>query len=68
MSLTKNPGRFAGSLYLLGSIPGWFAIEYVPSKLFAHVRNLFPENDVYLREGKATDHAISWVVQRQVDV
>jgi hypothetical protein len=33
MSLTKNPGRFAGLLYLLGSIPGWFALEYVPSKL-----------------------------------
>jgi Domain of unknown function (DUF4386) len=33
MTLTKNPGRFAGLLYLLGSIPGWFAIEYVPSKL-----------------------------------
>ena len=33
MSLMKNPGRFAGLLYLLGSIPGWFAIEYVPSKL-----------------------------------
>jgi len=33
MTLTKNPGRFAGLLYLLGSIPGWFALEYVPGKL-----------------------------------
>jgi hypothetical protein len=36
MSSTKNPGRFAGSLYLLMSIPGFFAIMYVPSKLIVH--------------------------------
>ena len=36
MSLTKNPGRFAGLLYLLGSIPGFFALLYVPSKLMVH--------------------------------
>ena len=33
MSSTKNPGRFAGLLYLLMSIPGAFALVYVPSKL-----------------------------------
>ena len=33
MSSTKNPGRFAGLLYLLASIPGFFALMYVPSKL-----------------------------------
>src|SRR5712692_1062468 len=33
MSSTKNPGRFAGLLYLLTSIVGFFAIGYVPSKL-----------------------------------
>jgi hypothetical protein len=33
MSSTKNPGRFAGLLYLLVSIPGAFALVYVPSKL-----------------------------------
>jgi hypothetical protein len=33
MSSTKNPGRFAGLLYVLTSIPGFFAIVYVPSKL-----------------------------------
>jgi hypothetical protein len=33
MSSAKNPGRFAGSLYLLASIPGAFALIYVPSKL-----------------------------------
>jgi hypothetical protein len=33
MSSTKNPGRFAGMLYLLTSIIGAFAIIYVPGKL-----------------------------------
>jgi hypothetical protein len=33
MSSTKNPGRFAGLLYLLMSIPGAFALIYVPNKL-----------------------------------
>jgi hypothetical protein len=34
MSFTKDPGRFAGLLYLLMSIPAVFALIYVPSKLF----------------------------------
>jgi hypothetical protein len=36
MSSTKNPGRFAGLLYVLASIAGFFAIAYVPSKLIVH--------------------------------
>src|SRR6266568_4124287 len=36
MSSTKNPGRFAGLLYVLTSIPGFFAMMYVPSKLIVH--------------------------------
>ena len=36
MSPTKNPGRFAGLLYILTSIPGFFAMMYVPSKLIVH--------------------------------
>jgi hypothetical protein len=32
----RNPGRFAGLLYLLGSIPGFFALLYVPGKLMVH--------------------------------
>jgi len=36
VSFTKNPGRFAGLLYLLASIPGVFALIYVPSKLIVH--------------------------------
>jgi hypothetical protein len=33
MSPTKNPGRFAGLLYVLISIPAVFALIYVPNKL-----------------------------------
>ena len=33
MSSTENPGRFVGLLYVLVSIPGAFALVYVPSKL-----------------------------------
>jgi hypothetical protein len=36
MSSTKNPGRFAGLLYILTSIPGFFAMMYVPNKLIVH--------------------------------
>ncbi|HEX7198282.1 MAG TPA: DUF4386 domain-containing protein, partial [Dongiaceae bacterium] len=32
----KNPGRFAGLLYVLISIAGAFALVYVPSKLIVH--------------------------------
>lgn len=33
MNSTRNPGRFAGLLYVLISIPGIFALIYVPGKL-----------------------------------
>ena len=36
MSSAKNPGRFAGLLYLLTSIIGFFAMAYVPGKLIVH--------------------------------
>jgi uncharacterized membrane protein len=36
MSVTKNPGRFAGLLYVLTSIVGFFAMGYVPDKLIVH--------------------------------
>lgn len=36
MRSTKNPGRFAGLLYVLTSIAGFFAMGYVPSKLMVH--------------------------------
>jgi hypothetical protein len=36
MSSLKNPGRFAGFLYVLTSFVGFFAMGYVPSKLIVH--------------------------------
>jgi Domain of unknown function (DUF4386) len=36
MSSTRNPGRWVGLLYLLVSIPGAFALIYVPGKLIVH--------------------------------
>ena len=36
MSFTQNPGRFAGLLYIALSLPGIFAMVYVPSKLIVH--------------------------------
>jgi len=36
MSSIKNPGRFAGLLYLLTSIVGFFAMGYVPGKMIVH--------------------------------
>ncbi len=36
MSSTTNPGRFAGLMYVLASIFGFFAMMYVPSKLIVH--------------------------------
>lgn len=36
MNSNGNPGRFAGLLYVLISIPGIFALIYVPGKLIVH--------------------------------
>ena len=36
MSSARNPGRFAGVLYVLISIVGFFAIGYVPGKIILH--------------------------------
>ena len=36
MTSTRNPGRFAGLLYVLTSIVGFFAMGYVPGKLIVH--------------------------------
>jgi len=33
---SRNPGRFAGLLYVLTSIVGFFAMGYVPDKLIVH--------------------------------
>ena len=36
MSFAKNPGRFAGLLYVIISIVGFFAMGYVPGKVIVH--------------------------------
>jgi hypothetical protein len=36
VSFGKNPGRYAGVLYTLTSIVGFFAMGYVPGKLIVH--------------------------------
>jgi len=36
MTPTRNPGRFAGLLYVLTSIVGFFGMGYVPDKLIVH--------------------------------
>jgi hypothetical protein len=36
MSFIKNPGRFAGLLYVVTSIVGFFAMGYVPGKVIVH--------------------------------
>ena len=34
--MTENPGRTAGLLYILASIPAFFGLAYVPGKLMVH--------------------------------
>jgi hypothetical protein len=50
MGLIKNQGRFAGLLYLLGSIPGWFGIAYVPGKLIVHGNATATANNIAASE------------------
>jgi len=50
MSSTKNPGRFAGLLYILMSIPGFFAMVYVPSKLIVHGNATATANNIVASE------------------
>jgi hypothetical protein len=50
MSSIKNPGRVAGLLYLLASIPGFFAMMYVPSKLIVHGNAAATANNIAASE------------------
>ena len=50
MSFTKNPGRFAGLLYVVASIPGFFALAYVPSKLLVHGNATATANNIAAHE------------------
>jgi hypothetical protein len=50
MSFTKNPGRFAGLLYALASIDGFFAMGYVPGKLIVHGNAAATANNISAHE------------------
>jgi hypothetical protein len=50
MSSTKNPGRFAGLLYLFTSIIGVFAMAYVPGKLIVHGNAAATANNISASE------------------
>jgi hypothetical protein len=52
MSSTNNPGRFAGLLYVLTSMVGFFAMGYVPSKPIVH-RNATTTANNIAASGKA---------------
>ena len=50
MNFTRNPGRFAGLLYLLVSIPGGCALIYVPSKLIVNGNATATANNIAASE------------------
>src|SRR4029077_1686773 len=50
MSPTGNPGRFAGLLYVLMSIVGFFGLAYVPNKLIVHANATAPANNIAASE------------------
>ena len=60
MITTKNPARFAGLLYIIASIPIFFALAYVPGKLFVHgnataTADNISAHEMLFRLGIATD-------------
>jgi hypothetical protein len=50
MSFDKSRGRFAGLLYVLVSIPGAFALLYVPNKLIVHGNATATANNIAASE------------------
>jgi len=50
MTSIGNPGRFAGLLYLLTSIVGFFAMGYVPNKLIVHGDAAATANNILAQE------------------
>lgn len=50
MSSTTNRGRLVGLLYLLVSIPGFFALIYVPNKLIVHGNAVATANNIAASE------------------
>jgi hypothetical protein len=50
MIATKNPGRVAGLLYVVASVPGIFALLYVPSKLIVQGNVTATANNIAAHE------------------
>jgi Domain of unknown function (DUF4386) len=50
MTFFQNPGRVAGLLYLVASIPGFFGLIYVPGKLIAHGNATATANNIAASE------------------
>ena len=50
MSSAKNPGRFAGLLYVVMSIFGFFAMGYVPGKVLVHGNAAATANNILAAE------------------
>ncbi len=50
MSSTMNPGRFAGLLYVVTSIFGFFAMGYAPGKLIVHGNAAATANNIAASE------------------
>jgi hypothetical protein len=50
MNTTRNPGRFAGLLYVLASIVGFFSLGYVPGKLIVDGNALATANNIAASE------------------
>ena len=51
MSSTKNPGRFAGVLYVLMSLVGFFALGYVPKHVIVAGNAAATANNILASEG-----------------
>ena len=50
MNFTRNPGRYAGLLYVLMSIIGFFAMGYVPGKLIVRGNAAATANNIAASE------------------
>jgi len=50
MSSARNPGRFAGLLYVLTSFVGFFAMGYVPGKIIVHANAAATANNIAAHE------------------
>lgn len=50
MSFTTNPGRLVGLLYVVASIPGFFALAYVPGRLLVHGNATATANNIAANE------------------